>query len=384
MASIPFSNLVQQYKEIQEEIDEGIRGVISNANFIGGKTLAKFETEFAKWCGTKFAIGTSSGTTALHLALLACGVGTGNEVITSPFTFIATAEAITHCGAKPVFCDIDLSTYNLDPAKIEAAITRRTKAILPVHLYGLPCDMDALMEIARKHNLMVIEDAAQAHGAQCKGRRVGTFGDAAAFSFYPGKNLGAYGDAGAIVTDDEQIAGGCRMLRNHGRREKYVHETVGFNFRMDAIQAAILSAKLPHLKEWVARRQHIARIYEQEITTPAVIKPVRPHLCFPAYHLYVIRAPWRDGLASYLGQRGIATGIHYPVPLHLQPAYGRLGYKRSDFPYAERAASEVLSLPIYPELTDEQVRLIAQTVNEFFSTALPNKKGERLYAAPRS
>lgn len=363
--TIPLVDLKAQYTSVKPEIDAAIQRVIDNTSFILGKEVSEFEKNFAAFCRAQFCIGIDSGTAALHLALLLCDVKPGDEVITTTHTFIATAEVISVIGANPVFVDIDPRTYNIDPNKIERAITPRTKAIIPVHLYGQPAEMDAILEIARRHNLRVIEDAAQAHGAEYRGRRAGTMGDIACFSFYPGKNLGAYGDAGAIVTNNAELAERARMLRDHGRRAKYEHLIVGYGYRLDALQAAILGAKLPHLENWNARRRAIADYYTELLTNADVVTPYVPPYITPIYHIYAIRHAQRDELQKHLKARGIETGIHYPIPLHLQPVYANLGYKRGDFPHAEKAAHEVLSLPMYPELTDAQVEMIVQAVKEF-------------------
>jgi len=363
--TIPLVDLKAQYASIKPEIDSAIQRVIDNTSFILGKEVSEFEKNFAAFSRAQFCIGIDSGTAALHLALLLCDVKPGDEVITTTHTFIATAEVISVIGARPVLVDIDPRTYNIDPQQIERAITPRTKAIIPVHLYGQPAEMDAILAIARRHNLRVIEDAAQAHGAEYRGRRAGTMGDLACFSFYPGKNLGAYGDAGAIVTNNADFAERARLLRDHGRRSKYEHHIVGYGYRLDALQAAILGAKLPHLENWNARRRAIADYYTELLTNADVVTPFVPQDITPIYHIYCIRHPNRDGLQKHLKARGIETGIHYPIPLHLQPVYETLGYKHEDFPHAEKAASEILSLPIYPELTDAQVEMIVQTVKEF-------------------
>ncbi|MBI4786371.1 MAG: DegT/DnrJ/EryC1/StrS family aminotransferase [Chloroflexi bacterium] len=362
--TIPLVDLKAQYAGIQPEIDAAIQRVVNNTAFILGKEVAEFEKNFAAFCRVPHCVGTDSGTAALHLALLVLGVKPGDEVITTTHTFIATSEVISLIGAKPVFVDIDPRTYNLDPNLIERAITPRTRAIIPVHLYGQPAEMDPILEIARRHDLRVIEDAAQAHGAEYRGRRAGTMGDIACFSFYPGKNLGAYGDAGALVTNDAALADHARMLRDHGRSEKYAHKLVGYGYRLDALQAAILGAKLPHLDAWNARRRAIAECYDELLTNSDVITPYVPPHVTPVYHIYCIRHKNRDALQKQLKAHGIDTGIHYPIPLHLQPVYQNLGYKIGDFPHTEQAASEILSLPMYPELTDEQVRQIVDAIKE--------------------
>lgn len=363
--NIPLVDLKAQYRAIQPDIDRAIERVITHAGFILGREVAQFEEAFASYCRAAHCVGTSSGTSALHLALRAAGIGPGDEVITTPFTFIATVEAIWMAGAKPVFADIDLRTYNLDPTQIEAVITEKTKAILPVHLYGQPADMDPLLAIAERYNLAVIEDAAQAHGAEYRGRRAGTLGQAACFSFYPGKNLGAYGDAGAVVTNDAELAERVRMLRDHGRLSKYEHQLLGFGERLDALQAAILGAKLPYLEDWIERRRALAARYNELLADSGLVLPHELPDRRAVYHLYVVRSAHRDALLEHLKARGIGAGIHYPIPLHLQPSLCYLGYRAGDFPQAEQASREVLSLPLYPEMTDEQVRYVAQAILSF-------------------
>jgi dTDP-4-amino-4,6-dideoxygalactose transaminase len=361
---IPLVDLKAQYKTIEGEVDEAIKRVLSRADFIQGEDVALFEQEFAAYCGGNEAIGVSSGTEALHLALLACGVGHGDEVITTTFSFIATAEAITHCGAVPVFIDVDAKTLNMESGHIEHAITPRTKAIIPVHLYGRPANMTRIMSVARTHQLKVIEDCAQAHGAKYNGRPVGTIGDVGCFSFYPAKNLGAYGDAGMVVTNNALIGRRLRLLRDHGRREKYEHLTVGFNGRMDTLQAAILRVKLRKLNQWNRRRRAIANMYRERLRHQSLVLPTEDHIAEQVYHLFVVRSQTRNSLQQALVAQNIATGVHYPIPLHLQPAYHRLGYTVGHFPNSEKAAGEVLSLPIYPELTDEQVEQVISAVEK--------------------
>ncbi|MGQ9813577.1 MAG: DegT/DnrJ/EryC1/StrS family aminotransferase [Candidatus Roseilinea sp.] len=371
MNRIPLVDLKAQYQSIQADIDSAIRRVIETTAFINGPDVQSFEREFAEFCGAKHAIGVASGTAALQLAMLACGVGPGDEVITVSHTFCATAEAIAQLGARPVFVDIDPHTYTIDPSAAERAITSRTKAILPVHLYGLPADMDAIQSIARKHGLVVIEDAAQAHGASYKGRSVGAMGDAACFSFYPGKNLGAYGDAGAVTTNNEAIARAVSALRDHGRaigpdgkRSKYEHDRVGYGERLDTLQAAILRAKLPHLRAWTERRRVIAHRYRELLQGSAVGLPVEPPDTRHVYHLFVVRVSDRRAVQDRLAAKGIDTGIHYPIPLHMQKSFAYLGYREGDLPCTEAAAREILSLPIYPELTAQQQDYVAQAILE--------------------
>lgn len=360
---IPFVDLKAQYASIKPEIDAAIGGVIETCRFIGGKT---FEENFAAYTGAGYGVGASSGTAAIHLALVALGIHDG-EVITACNTFIATGEAITHAGARPVFVDVQEDTQLIDPERIEEAITPRTRAIIPVHLYGQPADMDAIRAIADRHGLKVIADAAQAHGASIDGDRHKILGDMATFSFYPGKNLGAYGDAGMVVTDDQELADRMRALSDHGRQDKYLHFAEGWNYRLDGIQAAILDAKLRHLDEWTERRRSRAARYNGHFTDgvarPIVELPGRRSV----YHLYVVRCRDRDGLRAALEEKGIASGIHYPVPLHLQPAYAYLGLSRGAFPCAERVTEEIVSLPMYPELTDEMVDEVAAAVRDYLS-----------------
>ncbi len=365
--TIPLVDLKAQYVTIKPEIDAAMQRVVNNTSFILGKEVVEFEKNFAAFSHAQHCVGTDSGTAALHLALLILGVKAGDEIITTTHTFIATAEVISLIGAKPVLVDIDPRTYNIDPNQIEAAITPRTRAIIPVHLYGQPAEMDAILDIARRHNLRVIEDAAQAHGAEYRSRRAGSMGDVACFSFYPGKNLGAYGDAGALVTNDAALADHARMLRDHGRTEKYAHKLTGYGYRLDALQAAILGAKLPHLDAWNARRREIADYYTELLTNTDIVTPYVPPHVKPVYHIYCIRVPSgnRDGMQKHLKARGADTGIHYPIPLHLQPVYENLGYKAGDFPRAEKAAGEILSLPMYPELTDAQAQQIVDAIKEF-------------------
>ncbi len=359
-------DLKAQYLSIKDEIDEAIKRVIDKTAFILGEEVRAFEEEFATFCGARYCVGLGSGTAALHLALLASGIGLGHEVITTPFTFVATAEAICHSGARPVFVDIDPATYNIEPSKIETAITDRTRAIIPVHLYGQPAEMDPIVAVVRKHGVRVVGDAAQAHGARYKGKQIGIVGDSVCFSFYPSKNLGAYGDGGAVVTDDPEIARRVKMLRNHGRESKYEHVEIGYGERLDELQAAILRVKLRHLEEWIEARLKHARLYgkllaDGDVATPYVSSDVR-HV----YHLYVVRTNQRDAILARLRDQGIGVGIHYPSPLHLQPAFASLGYRRGDLPEAEAASREVLSLPMYAELEEVQVDGVARAISDAF------------------
>jgi len=361
---IPLVDLKAQYQAIKEEIDRAMRRVVESTAFIMGPEVSAFEEAFAAYCEAQYAVGVGSGTAALFLALKACGIGPGDEVITTPFTFMATAETISQAGARPVFVDIDPVTYNLNPELIEKVITPRTRAIIPVHLYGQPAEMDAIHEIAKAHGLWVIEDAAQAHGARYKGRRAGSLGDIACFSFYPSKNLGAYGDGGAVVTNNPDLAARVRALRDHGRSSKYIHEELGWGLRLDALQAAILSAKLPHLDAWNAARRERAQRYTEWLADTEIVTPTAlPHVEH-VYHCYVVRTPRRDEVYQALRKRGIGVGIHYPIPLHRQPAYRDLGYGEGAFPVSERCSREVLSLPMYPELTEEQQREVVEALRE--------------------
>jgi dTDP-4-amino-4,6-dideoxygalactose transaminase len=359
---IHFVDLKTQYHAIKEEIDRAIGRVLESSQFILGEEVDAFEREFAAFCGAKYGIGVSSGTSALHLALVAAGIGPGDEVITVPFTFVATVAAIEYVGARPVLVDIDPRTYTIDAARLEDAVTSRTKAIVPVHLYGHPADMDPVLQIATARRLRVIEDAAQAHGARYNGRAVGSFGDLACFSFYPSKNLGAYGDGGLITTSDEALASELRLLRTWGERKKYEHLIPAFNARLDGLQAAILRVKLRYLDRWTElRRRHAAR-YTELLADSGVVVPVEAPHARHVYHLYTVCSPSRNALHARLLEAGISTGMHYPVPVHLQPAYAHLGYGRGAFPESERAAAEVLSLPMFPELTDEQIERVAAVV----------------------
>ena len=359
---VPYVDLKAQYHSIKAEIDQAISGVLESSQFVLGQEVAAFEEEFAAYCGSPEAIGVNSGTSALHLALLAAGVGPGDEVITTPFTFVATVAAIHYCGALPVYVDIDPVSYALDTSKLEAAITSRTKAILPVHLYGHPADMDPLLEIARRHRVVTIEDAAQAHGAEYKGRRVGSLADLACFSFYPGKNLGAYGEGGAVLTANPEYGKTIRSLRNWGESKRYHHDLRGFNYRLEGMQGAILRVKLRHLERWTEARRANASKYNELLDGCAVIRPVQLPYARHVYHVYVVRASNRDELAQSLTAAGVQYGIHYPIPVYLQQAYRDSRYKEGDFPVAERVSREVLSLPMYPELQRHQMEQVCAAV----------------------
>lgn len=364
---IPFVDLKAQYAALGPEIDQAMNRVMDRMDFILGQDVDLFEQEFATYCDADFAVGIDSGTSALELILRAYGIGQGDEAITVANTFIATVLAISYVGATPVLVDADPNTYTIDVAKIEAAITPKTKAIMPVHLYGQPADMDPIMALAEKHNLVVVEDACQAHGARYKGRRCGSLGHAAAFSFYPGKNLGAYGDGGAVVTSDPKIIEDIKMLRHYGQKEKYNHLLRGFNRRLDTLQAAILRVKLQHLEEANQARRHNAQLFNQRLADSGLTLPQEASYAESVYHLFVVRTEDREGLSNDLRSKGIATGIHYPIPIHILPAYEDLGYKKGDFPVSEQYASEILSLPMYPELTAEMIHYVADAIKESLS-----------------
>jgi len=359
---IPFADLKKQYAAIKNEIDEAIQNVILDSAFIGGKYAQRFEEAFARFCNVSHCVGVGNGTDALYIALRALGIGAGDEVITVANSFIATSEAITMTGARPVFVDCDPATYNMDVNKIQPQLTPRTKAIVPVHLYGQPADMMSIMRIAKDNNLYVVEDAAQAHGAEIAGRRVGNFGHAACFSFYPGKNLGAYGDAGAIVTNDNDLAVKCRMIANHGRIKKYDHDFEGINSRLDGIQAAILNVKLKYLEEWTERRRKVANLYNSYLDGSNVITPVVLPKTRHVYHLYVVRVQSRDRIQAVLQEAGIATGIHYPIALPNLQAYKYLGKSPANFPTASKYSGEVLSLPMFPELDEAQIEYVCKNL----------------------
>jgi len=364
--NVPFLDLKIQYKQIEHEIIPMLTEAMANAAFVGGPQVTGFETEFAAFCESKFCIGVNSGTDALRFALMAIGIGAGDEVITVPNTFIATTEAISQVGATPVFVDVRKDTCNMDVSLIEARINKKTRAILPVHLYGQTVDMDPIMDIAKKHNIAVIEDACQAHGALYKGRKAGSMGIAGCFSFYPGKNLGAYGEAGAVITQDEGIAAKIRMLRDHGQEQKYYHAMEGYNGRLDAIQAGVLRIKLKRLAGWNESRRQNAQYYNELLSEiDGVTIPVEADFANAVYHLYVIFVDNRDALQKYLADKGIGTGLHYPVPLHLQKAYSHMGHKEGSFPVAENAAKRLLSLPMFPELTREQIKYVCDTIKAF-------------------
>jgi len=359
---IPLVDLNAQYRSIKHEIDDAVHKVLESGQFILGDEVEAFEKEFADYCNVSHAVALNSGTSALHLALLAADVGPGDEVITVPFTFVATVAAICYTGAKPVLVDIDPESFTMDVSQVEGAITPRTKAIVPVHLYGQPADMDPIIEIARSRNINVIEDAAQAHGATYKGRAVGGLGDIGCFSFYPGKNLGAYGEGGMAVTNNADYASIMRMLRDWGQEEKGYHKLKGYNYRMDGIQGAILRVKLRHLDEWTEARGSCAELYNEFLVGGEVQTPKEMSYAGHVYHVYAIRVPGRDALRSHLLEQGIYTGVHYHLPVYMQAAYADLGYSSGDFPHSEQAATEVLSLPIYPELTRNDIEKIGNVI----------------------
>ena len=359
---IPFLDLRAQYSSIKDEIQQAVTGVFESGQFVLGEDVAAFESEFARYVGAAHGIAVNTGTSALHLALLAAGVGPGDEVITVPFTFVATVAAICYTGARPVFVDVDPRSFTLDVAQLEAAITPKTKAILPVHIYGQPADMDPILAIARERNLIVIEDACQAHGAEYRGRRVGSIGDLACFSFYPGKNLGACGEGGIVTTSNARYAETIRMQRDWGQAKKYHHVLRGYNYRMEGLQGAILRVKLRHLEAWTALRRSRAAEYAVFLKAADVVAPPEMSYARHVYHVYAVRTTDRTQLQRTLQSYGVQTGIHYPIPVHLQEAYRDLGYTAGTFPESERAANEVLSLPMYPELSNSQIEIVAAAV----------------------
>ena len=362
---VPFLDLKAQHAPLIEKFDRAIHEVIESSAFAGGPFVEKFEEEFAAFCGSTYAIAVGNGTDALWLALLALGIGEGDEVITVPNTFIATAEAITYCKARPVFVDVDQDTFTMNPAELEKSLTKRTKAIIPVHLFGQPADMDPILDFARANGLFVVEDAAQAHGAEYRGRKAGTMGDAGCFSFYPGKNLGAFGEAGAIVTNDPELRKQIQMLRDHGQSRKYYHSMMGWNCRMDGIQAAVLSIKLGHLNEANSLRRKHALEYNQAFAgIDEVLTPLEAKYARHVYHVYAVRVRERDAIMRHLQEKGVGCAVHYPVPVHVQEAGRNLGYTKGAFPIAENLADEFLSLPMFPELTEEQIEYVAGCVTE--------------------
>jgi dTDP-4-amino-4,6-dideoxygalactose transaminase len=367
--NVPFVDLKAQYRTIETDVNAAIADVLQRADFILGREVDKFEEEFADYCQAAYCVGVDSGYSALELILRAYEIGPGDEVITAANTFVATALAISNTGARPVLVDMDPQTYNLDPSKLEAAITPATRAIMPVHLYGQPADMEPILAVAKRHRLLVIEDSAQGHGATYHGRSTGSLGDAAGFSFYPGKNLGAYGDGGAVVTNDPLVADRVRLLRNLGQRAKYDHQIKGYNRRLDTVQAAVLRVKLPHLDSWNEGRRRAAAEYDRLLADLPVITPRLLPGVESVYHLYLIRVRDRDRLMNHLKQAGVATGIHYPVPIHLQAAYRDLGYQRGDFPITEALADEILSLPMYAELSNGAITYVVDVIADYVDQA---------------
>jgi len=363
--SIPCLDLKKQYASIKEEVLKKTEEVFDSTAFSGGQYVETFEKEFASFCESNYAMGCNNGTTALHMAMVALGIGGGDEVILPANTFIATAWGPSYVNATPIFVDCDPHTWQIDPKAVEAKITSSTKAIIGVHLYGQPCDVDALRAIAQKHNLYFIEDAAQAQGARYKGKRIGQFGDIACFSFYPGKNLGAYGEAGGLTTQNEAYYRHIQSLRNHGMIQRYYHDEIGYNYRMDGLQGAILSIKLARLDQWNMRRQQIAKRYQSEITNPKITLQSQPEWAESVYHLFVITTVNRDDLMAYLQSHDIFPGLHYPVPCHLQKAYDFLGHQVGDFPHSEYLASHCLSLPMFAELTDDEVTRVIEVINAY-------------------
>ncbi len=360
---VPFVDLKAQYQTIAGEVDEAMHRVVVDADFILGADVQLFENEFASYCEAKYAVGVDNGISALELTLRAYGIGTGDEVITVAHTFIATVSSISFTGARPIFVDVDPVTYTMDAAQLEAAITPRSKAILPVHLYGQAADMDKILSVARRHNLVVIEDACQSHGARYKGRRVGGLGDAGCFSFYPGKNLGAFGDGGMMVTSDSEIAQRVRMLRNYGQSQKYHHTSLAYNRRLDTLQAAVLRVKLRRLDEWNESRRNAARAYHSLLRdVDSIVLPEEAATCAHVYHLFVIQHPRRDALLRHLGEKGVSAGLHYPTPVHQQPCYEDLGEIRCPLPVTESLAARVLSLPMFPEIGLDQLRYVCQQI----------------------
>ena len=366
---IPLVDLKEQYQNLKEEVLSEISQALDGMQLFLGKNVQRLESDFAEYCRTPYAVGVSSGTDALHIALRACGIGRGDEVITVSHTFIATVEAIILAGAKPVLIDIDPDTFNMDASQLEGAVTSKTKAIIPVHLYGHPADMAPVLEIAKTHGLKVIEDACQAHGAEYNGKRTGTLSDIGCFSFYFTKNLGAYGEAGIITTSDPDLAERCRMLRDHGQNEKYHHAMIGINGRLDELQAAVLKVKLPHLDSWIDKRRTLARAYNEGLPE-YIVKPKEMPWGKHVYHLYVARLPERDELREWLDSQGINTGMHYPIPVHLQKAWRDYGGEELSLPVTEKITGEIISLPIYPELTTEEVGGICHQVREFVDRKL--------------
>jgi dTDP-4-amino-4,6-dideoxygalactose transaminase len=364
---VPYLDLLAQMRPLRKEVEAAFARTLDNCSFCLGPDVAQFEQNFARFCGAEHCVAMNSGTSALHVAMILLDVGPGDEVITTPCTFVATSWAISYVGARPVYVDADNATFNLDPKLVERAITPKTKLILPVHLYGHPAHMDPLLAISRKHKLPLLEDACQAHGAKYKSKVVGTFGEMSCFSFYPGKNLGAYGEGGALVTNNAKFASRARALREHGSTQRYYHDEVGFNYRMEGIQGAVLGIKLKHLEACTRERRRVALRYHALLEDTPLQLPREADSVESAYHLYVVRHPERDALKKHLEANKVGCALHYPVPLHLQKCYADLGYKAGDFPVAEKAARECLSLPIYPELTDAQIERVSEVILDFFA-----------------
>ena len=363
---VPYLDLPAQMRPIRKEIEAAIARTLDNCSFCLGPDVVQFEKDFARFCGAEHCVAFNSGTSALHVAMLLLNIGRDDEVITTPSTFVATSWAISYVNAKPVYVDVDDATFNLNPDLVEKAITPRTKAIMPVHLYGHPVDLEPLLKICRKHNLPLIEDACQAHGAKYKGKVVGTFGEISCYSFYPGKNLGAYGEGGALVTNNAAYAARARALREHGSTQRYYHDEVGFNYRMEGIQGAVLAIKLKHLDKWTQQRRRVAHRYHELLADTPLQLPIEADYAESAYHLYVVRHPQRDDLKKHLEANKVGCALHYPLSLHMQKCYAHLGYKAGDFPVAEKAARECLSLPIFPEMTDAQTERVSEVIHEFF------------------
>lgn len=362
---VPFVDLAAQYRAIKPQVQTAVNAVLDRCDFILGNDVAAFEKEFAAWAGAPHMVSCANGTDAIVLALKACGIGPGDEVITTPYTWISTVLAVSLVGAKPIFADIDPATYNIDPAQIAKKITRRTKAILPVHLYGQSAAMDGIADIAKKHKLIIIEDAAQSHGSYWRGMRVGQTGVATCYSFYPGKNIGAYGDAGGVTTSDAKIARALRILRNMGQEVKHKHEVIGTNSRLDSLQAAVLRVKLKHLEEWTEARRKAAQRYHRMLKdVNSVVTPKEADGVRHVFHVYAVQVPRRDAVVKKLNADGVSAQVHYPTPVHLQPCYKSLGYKRGAFPVAERVCSRILSLPMYPEITEAQQAYVVEKLKE--------------------
>jgi dTDP-4-amino-4,6-dideoxygalactose transaminase len=366
VAPVPYLDLPAQLRTIRKELDAAIARTLDNCSFCLGPDVVQFEKDFARFCGAEHCVAFNSGTSALHVALLLLDVGPEDEVITTPSTFVATSWAISYVGAKPVYVDIEAATFNLNPELVERAITPRTKALMPVHLYGHPADLNPLLKLCHRHKLPLVEDAAQAAGAKYRGKVVGTFGEISCFSFYPGKNLGACGEGGALVTNRADFAARARSLREHGSTRRYYHDEIGYNYRMEGIQGAVLGVKLKHLDGWTRERQRVAHRYHELLADTPLQLPVEAKYAESAYHLYVVRHPRRDELKQHLETSQVGCALHYPLPLHLQKCYAHLGNKAGDFPVAEKAASECLSLPIYPEMTEHQIQRVAEVIKEFF------------------